>query len=40
MTKERRERLEDAVCEEIKRHGCTNLTDDDLEKVAWYFGVY
>ncbi len=39
MTKERRERLEDAVWEEIYRHGCTNLSDEDLEKVAHCLGV-
>ena len=40
MTIERRERLEDAVCEEIRRYGCANLSDGQLEMVAHCLGVY
>lgn len=39
MTKERREILEDAIQEEIIRHGCYSLSDDDLETVAKILGV-
>lgn len=39
MTKERREILEDAIQEEIKRHGCYSLSDEDLEIVAKLLGV-
>ena len=39
MTKEKREILEDAIQEEIKRHGCYMLSDDDLEAVAKILGV-
>lgn len=39
MTKERREILEDAIQEEIIRHGCNMLSDEDLETVAKCLGV-
>ena len=39
MTKERREMLEDAIQEEIKRHGCHMLSDEELEIVAKFLGV-
>lgn len=39
MTKERREILEDAIHEEIMRHGCNMLSDEELETVAKCLGV-
>jgi len=39
MKKERREILEDAIQEEINRHGCHMLSDEDLEIVAKILGV-
>lgn len=39
MTKERREILEDAIQEEIMRHGCNMLSDEGLETVARLLGV-
>lgn len=39
MTKERRVILEDAIIEEINRHGCYMLSDEDLETVARCLGV-
>jgi hypothetical protein len=39
MTKEERERLEDAVAEEIKRQGWYLLSDEELETVAKFLGV-
>jgi DNA-binding transcriptional regulator YbjK len=39
MTPERRETLEDAIQEEIKRHGCHALSDEELETVARCLGV-
>ena len=39
MTKEERERLEDAVIEEIYRHGCTSMSDEDLETIAKVLGL-
>jgi hypothetical protein len=38
MTKEERDRLEDAVLEEINRHGVWNLSDEELEAVAKVLG--
>jgi hypothetical protein len=39
MTKEERDRLEDAVLEEINRHGVWNLDDEDLETIAKVLGL-
>ena len=39
MTKERREMLEDAIQEEIRRHGCNMLSDEELETVAKFLGI-
>ena len=39
MTKERRVILEDAILEEIKRHGVYTLSDEDLETIARCLGV-
>lgn len=39
MTKERRVILEDAILEEINRHGVYTLSDEDLEVIARCLGV-
>ena len=39
MTKERREMLEDAIQEEIRRYGCHMLSDEELETVAKCLGL-
>jgi len=39
MTKQRREILEDAIQEEIMRHGCNMLSDEELETIAKCLGV-
>lgn len=39
MTKERRVILEDAILEEINRHGVYTLSDENLEVIAKCLGV-